>query len=98
MFVILWEFHPAPDRDADFQAAYGADGPWAKLFRRHPGFVGTELLHDADNARRYLTLDRWESAEAYEKFRATGWADYEALDTECARLTVHEARIGSFNI
>lgn len=96
MYVILWEFRPAPGREPEFEQAYGPDGRWIQLFRRAPGYLGSELLHDADDFNRYLTLDRWETAEAYERIRVACGADYESLDRECEGLTVHEARIGTF--
>ena len=48
-----------------FERAYGADGEWAQFFRQGPGYVGTELLRDVEIPGRYLVVDRWESAEAY---------------------------------
>jgi heme-degrading monooxygenase HmoA len=98
MYVILWEFRPAPGREPEFEQAYGPDGRWIQLFRRTPGYLGSELLHDAEDFNRYLTLDRWESPEAYERFRVARGADYEALDRECVGFTEHEARIGAFQI
>ncbi len=98
MYVILWEFRPAPGREPEFRLAYGPDGRWMRLFKRTPGYLGSELLHDTDDVNRYLTLDRWESPEAYERFRVARGSDYEALDRECEGFTVHEARIGAFQI
>jgi heme-degrading monooxygenase HmoA len=45
---------------------------------------------------RYLTLDFWESKEAYDAFRATHAADYAAIDRECEALTSEEKQIGAF--
>ena len=45
-YVIVWEFLPAPGRHSDFEAAYGVDGPWVALFRRAPGYLGSELAAD----------------------------------------------------
>ena len=48
-----------------FERAYGADGEWAEFFRQGPGYIGTEVLRDVELPTRYLVIDRWDSAEAY---------------------------------
>ena len=93
--VLVWEFRPAPGREADFERAYGPDGDWARLFRRDPAYLGTELLRGAG---RYLTLDRWSSRAAFEGFRVRLAAEYAALDREMEALTSHEASIGAFDV
>jgi hypothetical protein len=44
MIAILWRYRVKPEHRGDFERAYGPDGDWANLFRRHPGYLGTELL------------------------------------------------------
>lgn len=95
MHVIVWEFEPRAGQEQEFERIYAADGDWAALFRRSPEFHGTELLRPMVG-RRYLTIDRWTSAEAFVAFRDRWQADYEALDRVCARLTEHEALVGRF--
>ena len=96
MFVILWQFDIAEEKIAGFEAAYGPQGSWAKLFARSAEYQGTELLKDAYVPGRFLTLDRWQSEEAFRAFRAQYDADYEALDRSCDPLTSSETRIGAF--
>jgi len=53
-------------RDAgEFERVYGTEGEWAEFFRQGRGYVGTELLPDVESPSRYLVIDRWESADAY---------------------------------
>jgi heme-degrading monooxygenase HmoA len=66
------------------------------LFRKAPGYGGTELLKDADTALRYLTIDHWRSREDFWKFREAFRADYLALDQRLAVLTDRETLIGDF--
>ncbi|HZN03063.1 MAG TPA: NUDIX domain-containing protein [Candidatus Polarisedimenticolia bacterium] len=94
--VLVWEFRPAPGREAEFERAYGPDGDWARLFRRDPAYLGTELLRGT--AGRYLTLDRWRSRAAYEGFRARHADDYADLDRRMEDLTSHESSIGAFDV
>jgi len=96
MFVILWQFDIADEKTAEFEAAYGAAGSWAQLFGRSTEYLGTELLRDAYVPGRYVTVDRWQSEEAFRAFRALHDADYEAVDRASDALTSWESRIGAF--
>jgi heme-degrading monooxygenase HmoA len=93
MHIIEWEFLPALGRGAEFLAAYGSEGVWAKLFRRFEGFLGTELTALSDQPGWYRTTDRWASEAAYHAFRQSFAADYEALDLACQSLTTIERPI-----
>ena len=43
-YIVVWEFQVKKECQAEFVAAYGPDGDWARLFRRSPEFLGVELL------------------------------------------------------
>ena len=96
MFVVVWQFEIAEEKIAAFEAAYGPEGNWAQLFRSSPEYRGTELLKDAYVQGSYLTVDRWESEEAFRSFRKDNDAAYEALDRKCDALTSRETRIGAY--
>lgn len=97
MYVILWELEPKPEAVAAFERAYGPDGDWVRLFGTGAGYRGTELLRDLEKPRRYITIDRWDSREAYLGFVARAAAEYDALDKRCQALTAREALIGRFD-
>jgi heme-degrading monooxygenase HmoA len=95
MYIIIWEFQTKVGREAEFEQLYGPEGEWVQLFRQGEGYLGSELLRDTAQPRRYLILDRWDSAAAYETFRSR-WVDaYKALDAQGERLTAREAWVGS---
>ena len=94
MFTTIWEYEVPAGRREAFINVYGAAGRWAILFRRSPGYLGTMLLHDLGDPDRCLTLDRWESRQAFEAFLAANRADYDALDRETAGLTIRERHLG----
>jgi heme-degrading monooxygenase HmoA len=96
-YAYLWEFRVRPERRTEFEGRYGPTGSWVALFRRAPGYLETLLLQDRADEVRYITIDRWQSVEAYRAFRARFAEDYEALDRECEGLTTHEAPLGEFN-
>jgi heme-degrading monooxygenase HmoA len=96
MFIVVWQFEVAEEKIAAFEAAYGADGSWAQLFRSSPDYKGTELLRDAYIQGSYLTIDRWASEDAFRAFRKEHDAAYETLDRSCDALTSRETRIGAY--
>ena len=65
MFVILWEFEVKPGCEKPFEDSYGPDGDWAMFFRRDTHYRETRLLRDAVRSDRYVTVDFWDSREAY---------------------------------
>ena len=98
MFVVVWQFEVTEENAAAFEAAYGPDGAWARLFRNSPNYLGTELLRDAYVPLSYLTIDRWASEDDFRAFRKDHDAEYEALDRACDPLTSRETRIGAYAI
>ena len=98
MFVVVWQFEITEEKIAAFEAAYGADGAWARLFAASADYRGTELLRDAYVPGLYLTIDRWASEEAFRAFRKEHDSPYEALDRSCDELTSKETRIGAYTV
>ena len=96
MYVIAWEYLVKPGQEAAFHQAYGPEGGWILLFRQSPGFLGTELLHDEQNAQRFMTVDRWTSRAAFDSFHADWQAEYQAHDELCSSLTEQETFLGAF--
>ncbi len=98
MFVVVWQFEIAEEKISTFEAAYGPEGDWARLFRTSPDYLGTELLRDAYISGSYLTIDRWASEEAFRAFRKDHDGEYETLDRACDALTSRETRIGAYTV
>ncbi|MEX2151520.1 MAG: antibiotic biosynthesis monooxygenase [Steroidobacteraceae bacterium] len=96
-YVTVWEFRVHADRRTEFEEHYGPAGAWAALFRCAEGYLGTELLHDRNDALHYLTIDRWATADAYRSFHARFAEQYASLDRACGGLTAHEAVLGEYD-
>lgn len=96
MVRVVWEFVARADKVKEFERSYAPSGPWAELFRRSTGYRRTLLLRDAENPRRYLTVDSWESAAAQRALREELAEEYEALDRTCERWTESERCMGVF--
>ena len=82
---------------AEFERAYGADGEWAEFFRQGRGYIGTELLRDVEASSRYLVVDRWESADAYNAFVAERREEYMERVDATRFLYDSELRFGTFD-
>jgi len=96
-FSYIWEFRVKPQHLAEFEAAYGPEGDWLRLFRTDPGYLGTELLRDREDPFRFITVDHWTSREACRAFRERCRPEYEALDGRCAGFTASERHLGDFD-
>ncbi len=97
MYAVVWEYEVRPEHAAAFEALYGADGDWARLFRRADGYLETRLYRDAARPMLYLTIDRWLSRAAYEAFARAAGPAYAALDRRGDALTVRERHLGAFD-
>jgi heme-degrading monooxygenase HmoA len=98
VYLILWEYHVKPQERAEFEEIYSPTGAWAELFQKGAGYLGTELLHDETNPRRYVTIDRWESKAAYETFLSVQEQAYKEMDARCEGLTEHESLLGKWTL
>jgi heme-degrading monooxygenase HmoA len=84
-------------RDAtEFERVYGPDGDWARFFRQGAGYIGTELLRDAEVPGRYLVVDRWETAAAYNDFVQAHRDEYMRRVDDTRFHYEHELRFGTF--
>lgn len=98
MVQFIWEFIVRPDKIEEFERSYSASGPWAQLFRRSQGYQSTQLLRDNENARRFLTIDRWDGIASYRAMREQFASEYEDLDRAYEALTETERNIGVFEV
>jgi hypothetical protein len=96
MLQIIWEYRVLPENREMFENFYGAEGDWAQLFRRSAEFRGTTLLRDPAVAGRYLTIDSWTEAAAFERFIEAHGTEYKLLDAQCEGLTAYEMKVGAF--
>jgi heme-degrading monooxygenase HmoA len=79
-----------------FERAYGAEGEWAEFFRQGAGYIGTEVLRDVELPTRYIVIDRWDSADAYNAFAAEHRDEYMRRVDDTRFFYVQELRFGTF--
>ena len=94
MLIVIWEYHVKIVHLADFERVYAPNGAWAELFRKGKGYLGTELIRDVQDPHRFLTIDRWTSAEEYNEFLSNWQSEYKVLDAQCEDWTENESLLG----
>lgn len=97
MYKYIWQYYVKQQFIEEFERIYASGGAWLKLFRQGAGYIGTELLHDCSNERRFLTIDSWTTKSAYDKFRSEFAAEFKELDNVCESLTEDEIFLGEFD-
>jgi heme-degrading monooxygenase HmoA len=85
-----------PDQVRAFEHAYGQRGPWASLFKGRHGYVRTRLFRHKSDPHIYLTIDTWDSKEAYDTFRAENADEYMRLDVQLGMLKLEEHLLGYY--
>jgi heme-degrading monooxygenase HmoA len=95
-FVCIWSYRIRSEASRRFEEVYGPSGDWARLFARTPGYLGTRLYRDMDDASRYLTVDAWRTGADFDAFRRDHGGEYELLDQWSAALSLEEDRLGCF--
>lgn len=98
MLLIVWQFRPAPGREAEFTHAYGSEGPWVSLFRKAAGYRESTLAQDTSEPSRFLVLDWWDSESSFEAFKREHGSEYAALDARCEALCAEERPLGRFRV
>jgi hypothetical protein len=98
MIQVVWEFIVKESAIGPFMHAYGPGGAWDRLFQGYHGFLGTALLRDADNPRRFLTIDSWETEGQRRRMMAQAREAYVNLDKLLDDLTEDQDEVGTFEL
>jgi len=96
-FAYIWEYRVDLAHERAFVDAYGENGDWVRLFARAPGYIGTQLLRDAGDPTRFVTIDRWRSREDRDSYRLSVATEFDELDRRCETFTQDERFLGDFN-
>jgi heme-degrading monooxygenase HmoA len=98
MVEIIREFVVKEEARGHFELAYGPGGAWSELFARSPGFQGITVLRDAQNPRRYLTVDLWSTAAQREQALAECRAEHAELEAALDEWAESRTELGTFRV
>jgi heme-degrading monooxygenase HmoA len=93
---VFYRYRVHPQQVRAFEHAYGQNGPWVQLFARHPAYRRTRLFRHKTDPHIYVTVDVWETKEAYDDFRAQNADEYNRLDAQLAMLKLEEHLLGYY--
>jgi heme-degrading monooxygenase HmoA len=96
MIEVFFRYRVHPAQVRAFEHAYGQTGPWVALFTGHEGYVRSRLFRQKSDAHVYLSIDVWESKEAYDAFRSENADEYRRLDAQLAMLKLEEHLLGYY--
>jgi heme-degrading monooxygenase HmoA len=96
-YTYIWEYLVLPDRVDEFEELYGPQGAWRELFQQSTGYIKTELHRDRSQLNRFVTVDYWESYDAWLDWRALFEARFQQLDRRGGQLTAEEREVGRFH-
>ena len=96
MYAIVWTYTVRPEKVDAFVSAYGPAGAWGQLFMAAEGYLGTELLRSEERSDDFITIDRWESRDAFVAFMGASADAYHELDERYGGLCLIENRLGAF--
>lgn len=97
MIALVWQFDVKPGKNSEFEAFYGADGPWTALSRRSRSYLGSSFLRDIAMPQRYLVVEYWSEMVVYEKHHADYQDEMKALETHRESLVEGAQPLGLFN-
>jgi heme-degrading monooxygenase HmoA len=95
VFVRIWQYEVAAGRERDFERIYGAGGEWDILFAASDGYLGTELYRCIGTSGRYITVDRFSSAEAWHRLLDQQGHRYVELDRLAGATTSSERELAA---
>ncbi|MBN4081200.1 hypothetical protein JYT44_02425 [Caldithrix abyssi] len=92
----IWEYIVPNEYLTDFIKTYSPDGDWVKLFQQCQGYIKTELIRDIYQPDRFITIDFWQSHNAFSAMKETIGDEYKKLDKHCEAFTSSENHLGFF--
>lgn len=96
MVEVFYRYRIPPSQARAFEHAFGADGPWARLFGVHPGYRRTRLFRHRQDPTVYLSVDVWDEKADWDAFRATHAAESLELDHQLHLLYLEEHLLGFY--
>jgi quinol monooxygenase YgiN len=97
VIAVVWQFDVQDGKQHEFEAFYGADGPWTAISRRSRSFLGSSFLKDLAQPSRYLVIEYWSEMLVYERHYADFEHEVSALERRRDVLVKSMLPLGLFN-
>lgn len=96
MIAIVWQFDVQPDRHAEFEEFYGANGAWSSMNRRSRSYLGSSFLRDQSLPSRYLMVEYWSEMVVYERHKISRQHKIAELEARRNSLAASIEPVGVF--
>ena len=96
MIAIVWQFDVQPDRNAEFEEFYGANGAWSLMNRRSRSYLGCSFLRDQSLSSRYLMVEYWSEMIVYERHKISRQREIAELEARRNALVAAIEPLGVF--
>lgn len=93
MYQVVWRYEVKEQYLSHFTEMYGSSGNWVELFKKSPHYIKTELFKAAEGQHTYVTIDFWQSKNAYQEFYEDHHSEIDQLDVLGDGFTIEEAKI-----
>ena len=97
MIALVWQFEVKSGRNDEFEALYGADGPWTALSRRSRSFLGSSFMRDLAHVEPLSRHRVWSEMVVYERHHADFEDEVQALEQPAGVLVDSGMPLGLFN-
>jgi quinol monooxygenase YgiN len=97
VIAVVWQFEVQDGKQHEFEAFYGADGPWTAISRRSRSFLGSSFLKDLAQPSRYLVVEYWSEMLVYERHHADFEHEVSELERRRDALVKAMQPLGLFN-
>jgi len=84
MYRLVWELDAKPERVADFEMVYGAQGRWDSFFRLSPDYLGSELYKSTGTVQQGIM----EVGQVRMGANATPWTQHDLYESQSP---IHQA-------
>ncbi len=95
MYTITWKYVVSASNQRLFSLEYGANGSWAKFFKRSEDYLGTSLYRLGPHNKCFTLIDQWKDRKSYERFLRNNQADYDSLHLKFRHLYEQEEKVES---
>lgn len=96
MVEIFYRYRVHPTQTQAFEHAFGPSGPWRKLFAGEGAYRRSRLFRHRADPTIYVTVDVWDSKEAWNDFRARKGEAYARFDRDLRMLYLEEHFLGYY--
>jgi hypothetical protein len=96
VIALVWQFEIEAVKTDEFEAFYGAGGPWAEVARRDRAYLGASFVRDLGEPLRYMLTEYWSEIVVYEHHHHQFKTEFLLLEEQRNALVKSVTPLGVF--